>query len=464
MFGNRNAVQMPAGSTAAAGGGTLEYAGFWARVAALLVDWAILTVFSIVIMVALSMGLGATGAVIGNVIVLLAQFLYWPIMESSARQATFGKSLLGIEVTDADGGRTTFVRSLLRNLAKIISALPLGIGYLLAGLTARKQALHDMMTGCLVVRSGPSGFLKAAVAAVGGLALAAFGSYYFLFNYYIPQQMERAMKAGGGDFQREMEKALKGQGTGRDMAREMERAMAAAQKEQQKQMEKARREAAKASTPARPAPGPVQAASQPSAPPAPAAQSKVPVAAAVQIAAPAPMIVASRQPVAAAPVPAAAGRPAMASAANAPAVTPMAAPAPKAEAGREPMAMAAPPAPDKPQARVARKERAAMRAESAPAAPARTPKYNDVMSAVMLGDAAGAAEILELGAWVDRRDSKGGTALMVAAMRGDVMLTELLLERGANPNHSALGGSVLAHAERGGNARVVELLKKAGAR
>ncbi|HUF80702.1 MAG TPA: RDD family protein, partial [Burkholderiales bacterium] len=255
MFGNRDTnMHLPAGAPAAAGGGSLEYAGFWARVAALLVDWAILMIFSIVVLVGLSVALGGTGALIGNIIVVLAQFLYWPIMESSARQATFGKSLLGIEVTDADGRRTSFVRSLLRNLAKIISALPLGIGYLLAGLTARKQALHDMMTGCLVVRSGPSGFLKAAAAVIGGLALVAFGSYYYLFNIYVLQQTARTMKGGGGDIQREMERAM--QGAGKNMGHERERAMAAARKEQQEQMEKARREAAKAPIQARPAPGP----------------------------------------------------------------------------------------------------------------------------------------------------------------------------------------------------------------
>jgi hypothetical protein len=105
-----------------------------------------------------------------------------------------------------------------------------------------------------------------------------------------------------------------------------------------------------------------------------------------------------------------------------------------------------------------------MTAGAPPALPAKTPKYNDVMTAVMRGDAAGAAEALDFGAWVDRRDSSGGTALMVAAMNGDAMLTELLLQRGANPNHSAPGGSVLAHAVRGGNTQVIELLKKAGAR
>ncbi len=206
MFGNRKAVlEMPADASASAGGGALEYAGFWARVVALLVDTAIMMIFGIVLIVALSMALGAEGAMIGNIVWVLVYLLYWPVMESSARQATFGKSLLGIQVTDLDGNRTSFVRSLLRNIAKIISAIPLYIGFLLAAFTGRKQALHDMITSCLVVRAGPSSFLKALVAAVVGLAIAIGGGYYY-FTEFVMSQMKEDMGQQMGQAMKEMQK------------------------------------------------------------------------------------------------------------------------------------------------------------------------------------------------------------------------------------------------------------------
>lgn len=85
------------------------------------------------------------------------------------------------------------------------------------------------------------------------------------------------------------------------------------------------------------------------------------------------------------------------------------------------------------------------------------------MTAVMNGDRAGAAEALGLGIWADRPDSNGVTPLMVAAMNGDAAMTELLLKHGADPNRGSAGGSVLAHAIKGGNSKVIALLKKAGA-
>jgi ankyrin repeat protein len=102
---------------------------------------------------------------------------------------------------------------------------------------------------------------------------------------------------------------------------------------------------------------------------------------------------------------------------------------------------------------------------AAPASrPARSPKFNDVMTAVMYRDAAAAKELLELGWWADRPDSNGVTPLMAAAWNGDVAMTQLLLNGGADPNRRGPGGSVLDYAGRGGDIQVVELLKRSGAR
>lgn len=110
---------------------------------------------------------------------------------------------------------------------------------------------------------------------------------------------------------------------------------------------------------------------------------------------------------------------------------------------------------------------AAESATPVPAAPPRmviTPKYNDVMTAVMYRDAAAITQLLDLGWWVDRPDTNGVSPLMAAAWNGDLALVQLLLERGANPNLRARGGSVLDYAGRSGDATVIELVKRAGAR
>jgi uncharacterized RDD family membrane protein YckC len=76
----------------------------------------------------------------GQALVLGLFCLYEARMESSRRQATFGKRALGILVTDLDGGRILFRRALLRSVLQIFT-----LGYFLAPFTARKQALHDLV-------------------------------------------------------------------------------------------------------------------------------------------------------------------------------------------------------------------------------------------------------------------------------------------------------------------------------
>jgi uncharacterized RDD family membrane protein YckC len=78
-------------------------------------------------------------------------WLYEALMVSSSKQATLGKLLLGIVVTDLAGNRVSFARASGRYFGKILSQMVLYIGFLMAAFTEKKQALHDMIAGCLVL-------------------------------------------------------------------------------------------------------------------------------------------------------------------------------------------------------------------------------------------------------------------------------------------------------------------------
>ena len=91
-------------------------------------------------------------------IVLLYSFLkltvlvpYFTLLESSGMQATVGKLLLGIKVVDLSGKRISFARATVRFFAKILSGQVLLIGYFMAAFSQRKQTLHDLLAGTLVV-------------------------------------------------------------------------------------------------------------------------------------------------------------------------------------------------------------------------------------------------------------------------------------------------------------------------
>jgi uncharacterized RDD family membrane protein YckC len=77
-------------------------------------------------------------------------WLYFAILETM-KQATPGKMIVGIKVTDMNGTPITFGRATGRYFAKIISSLTFGVGYIMAAFTQQKQALHDIISGCLVV-------------------------------------------------------------------------------------------------------------------------------------------------------------------------------------------------------------------------------------------------------------------------------------------------------------------------
>ena len=155
----------------------VEYAGFWVRFLAWLIDNVVMGVGVVLILIPLifltglrtvlddfhpneDMNDAGVFMLIGFVFVLataslVVTWLYHALMESSEWQATLGKKALGLEVTDMAGQRVSFGCATGRHFAKIITNLAsfgIGLGYLMAAFTEKKQALHDMLAGCLVLR------------------------------------------------------------------------------------------------------------------------------------------------------------------------------------------------------------------------------------------------------------------------------------------------------------------------
>ena len=164
---------------------TSQYGGFWIRFVAYFVDSLIVGIPMTVIILIAVFAFGAfgglsvlknlpanpdpdqiqqqiapmIGAILGAYALVIAcgiviGWLYFALMESSPRQATFGKAMLNLRVTDANGNRLSFAHASGRFFSKIITGMvPFGIGYIMAGFTAKKQALHDFIASTVVIRT-----------------------------------------------------------------------------------------------------------------------------------------------------------------------------------------------------------------------------------------------------------------------------------------------------------------------
>lgn len=84
-------------------------------------------------------------------IIALVLLIYWIVMETSRYQASFGKLVFGMKVVDREGKRLSIPTATGRNLLKILSVITLFIGFMMAGWTRRKQALHDKIVHCFVI-------------------------------------------------------------------------------------------------------------------------------------------------------------------------------------------------------------------------------------------------------------------------------------------------------------------------
>ena len=165
----------PASVSGAAYAPQLFYAGFWLRFVAYLIDAVILGIVWAVLLVVVIFASGVAamlrnlpenptpdmflrGAFVLAILALVAitmaiTWLYYAWMESSPSQGTLGKMAMGLIVTDMRYQPVSFARASGRFFAKIITGLiPFFIGYIMAGFTAKKQALHDMIASCLVLR------------------------------------------------------------------------------------------------------------------------------------------------------------------------------------------------------------------------------------------------------------------------------------------------------------------------
>jgi uncharacterized RDD family membrane protein YckC len=148
----------------------MDYAGFWLRLAAHIIDHLlvgfVLGIFVSLIMLVLGISFGLlnnmdnsanqvlviTFSSIVGLIAFVGTWLYYALLESSSYQGTPGKIILNLKVTDMDGNKISFAKATGRFFGKLISAFIVYIGYIMIGITEKKQGLHDLLAGCLVVR------------------------------------------------------------------------------------------------------------------------------------------------------------------------------------------------------------------------------------------------------------------------------------------------------------------------
>jgi len=136
-----------------------RFGGFWIRVLAYFIDTVILItalspVLFILSLIALEMELNF---LLLDIFILVAIWIYFSVLDSSPWQASVGKKAVGLKVVDKNCDRISFGRATGRHFAKIISFFTILIGYMMIGWTKRKEGLHDMIAGTLVIKIGKIG-------------------------------------------------------------------------------------------------------------------------------------------------------------------------------------------------------------------------------------------------------------------------------------------------------------------
>ena len=133
------------------------FANFDQRLMAAALDWFFTSGVCILLVFIVSLFIGdkavrITLALSLLVAVPLVNFVYHVIMESSAKQGTYGKQILKIKVCDMQGGRIDTAQAIGRNVAKLFSVMTFFVGYLFAFFTKQQQCLHDMIANTLVMK------------------------------------------------------------------------------------------------------------------------------------------------------------------------------------------------------------------------------------------------------------------------------------------------------------------------
>ena len=137
----------------------VEYAGFWKRVAAALIDSFIMLIPSMILGGIIGFVMGFNNPYVTdieieiavNIMSIVTWWLYSAVFESSDFMATPGKMALGIVVTDYQHKKISFGQASGRYFGKVLSGIIIGIGYIMAAFTEKKQGLHDIMSGSLII-------------------------------------------------------------------------------------------------------------------------------------------------------------------------------------------------------------------------------------------------------------------------------------------------------------------------
>ncbi|HEY6923715.1 MAG TPA: RDD family protein [Steroidobacteraceae bacterium] len=162
------------------------YAGFWRRAGAWFLDYIIVLVGYLVLAAVMKVILPQRLAeLLMTLLSLVAGWLYCACMESSSGQATLGKRAVGIKVTDLQGRRIGFGQASGRYFAHIVSDLTMGVGYVVAAFSKKRQTVHDMIAMTLVVSrefsaeeiasAGPAPRVPVALAVLAVLAMVLVG-------------------------------------------------------------------------------------------------------------------------------------------------------------------------------------------------------------------------------------------------------------------------------------------------
>ncbi len=157
---------------AALPGSQIAYAGFWVRLAAAVIDATLLGIaglaIGLVVLASTARGAGTLAQALAAAIALVVVWLYFALMESSPGGATFGKRAFRLQVLTAGRmQRVGFLRATARWAGRWVSSIVLAIGYLMQPFTARRQALHDLLAGTVVVARSERPRARRAVVVLG---------------------------------------------------------------------------------------------------------------------------------------------------------------------------------------------------------------------------------------------------------------------------------------------------------